>query len=56
MTEDQAERLAEHEMDRLDRRFMQGHINQDTYDKEVRSIDMRARRRAGDWRRMRSDS
>ena len=54
MTEDQAERLAEHEMDRLDKRFIRGDLDQDAYDREVRNIDLRVQRRMGDWRQARA--
>lgn len=43
MTEDQIERRAEREMDKLDSRYMSGKITQTEYDREVRAIEARAR-------------
>jgi len=45
MTEDQAERLAEREMDRLDSRFLRGEIHQAEYDRLVREIESRTQAR-----------
>jgi len=51
MTEDQAERIAEREMDRLDSRFIRGHIHQAEYDKAVKEIErMVERRTSRAWR------
>lgn len=45
MTEDQAERLAEAEMNRLDKRFLAGWIDQTVYDREVEEIERRTKAR-----------
>ena len=39
MTEEQIERRAEREMDRLDAALMAGRLTQDEYDYEVRALD-----------------
>jgi hypothetical protein len=39
VTEDQIERIAEREMDRLDREYMSGVLSKYRYDKEVRALD-----------------
>lgn len=54
MTEDQAERLAEYEMDRLDKRFLRGAISQGEYDAGVNAIDLRVRKRISGARRLRN--
>jgi hypothetical protein len=53
MTEDRAERLAEREMDRLDRQLLAGRLSQGEYDSAVRSIDLRVKRRTSSARRER---
>lgn len=42
MTEDAIERRAERHMDHLDRLFLSGAIDQETYDKGIREINERA--------------
>lgn len=43
MTEEQIERRAEREMDRLDKQLLSGALTQAEYDEEVRELDRWAR-------------
>lgn len=39
MTEDQIERIAENRMDALDRDYLKGRLDSETYDKKVAELD-----------------